>query len=128
MPPPVAPLPPAAGRSYEQARRESGPSSAAYLQSLGQLARALTEEAQRGLDLTAARRLRERLRQWVEDVRSVGLEDLALAVADQVQRLGAALSGPDAANEVAAIAGVLAAIAAGGPLPPKKSGRAAFWK
>lgn len=134
MPPPPAQIPPPAsssrssGASYGNARQESGPYAGAYLQSLGQLARALTEETQRGLDPASVRRLRERLRHWVEDVRSVGLEDLAVAVADQVQRLGAALSGADVANEIAAIAGVLAAIAAGGPLPPKKSGRPAFWK
>jgi hypothetical protein len=100
-----------------------------YLVNLAQLARELEAQAQGSLGMSALRLLRERLRQWVEDLRSVGGHDeLALAVADQVQRLGAALSSTNFADEVRAIAGVLAAIAGGAPLPPKKSGRVAFWK
>jgi uncharacterized membrane-anchored protein len=124
-PPPASPAYPREGH----ARREVAADAGAYLASLAQLARELEAQAAGTLGMGALRLLRERLRQWVEDLRSVGgHEELAQAVADQVQRLGAALSSTSVANEVRAIAGVLANIARGAPLPPKKSGRAAFWK
>ena len=123
------PAPPASyGRQDDREKREVADASA-YLLSLAQLARELEAQAQGSLGLGALRLLRERLRQWVEDLRSVGGHDeLALAVADQVQRLSAALSSTTFADEVRAIADVLANIARGAPLPPKKSGRVAFWK
>jgi Ca-activated chloride channel family protein len=130
--PASSPPPPPAyrqDRSDDRARREVAADAGVYLVNLAQLARELEAQAQGSLGMSALRLLRERLRQWVEDLRSVGGHDeLALAVADQVQRLGAALSSTNFADEVRAIAGVLAAIAGGAPLPPKKSGRVAFWK
>jgi Ca-activated chloride channel family protein len=121
--------PPPAYPREDRARREVAADAGAYLLSLAQLARDLDAQANGSLGMGAVRLVRERLRQWVEDLRSVGgHEELAHAVADQVQRLGAALSSPSFADEVRAIAGVLANIAHGAPLPPKKSGRATFWK
>jgi Ca-activated chloride channel family protein len=131
-PAPSAPPPPPAyrqDRGDDRARREVAADAGVYLVNLAQLARELEAQANGSLGMSALRLLRERLRQWVEDLRSVGGHDeLAHAVADQVQRLGAALSSASFADEVRAIAGVLAAIAGGAPLPPKKSGRVAFWK
>jgi Ca-activated chloride channel family protein len=113
----------------DRARGEVAADAGVYLVNLAQLARELEAQAHGSLGMGALRLLRERLRQWVEDLRSVGGHDeLAHAVADQVQRLGAALSSPSFTDEVRAIAAVLAGIAGGAPLPPKKSGRVAFWK
>jgi hypothetical protein len=71
--------------------------------------------------------VRQRLTEWVEDLRSVGTHgDLANAVEQLVARLTAALGGTDLASEAAGIAQELAQLAGGAP-PPKKS-RGAFWK
>lgn len=108
------------------------PSAAAYLAKLAQLARDLEAQAKGSLDRSALRLLRQRLREWVEDLRSVGgFDALADSVGDQTERLGAALSaagGIDLAVEVQAVASALVTLAAGGPLPPRRSGRGAFWK
>jgi Ca-activated chloride channel homolog len=125
----LPPPPPLAYPREEAKKREVAADAGAYLVNLGQLARELEAQASGSLGMSALRLLRERLRQWVEDLRSVGGHDeLANAVADQVQRLGAALSSTNVADEVRAVAAVLANIAGGAPLPPKKSGRVAFWK
>lgn len=128
---PMAP-PPAAPMRREIAKDASadvviGPS--AYLASLADLARELEAAARGVLNVAALRLLRQRLVEWVEDVRSVGGDDaLATAVETLAQRLHAALSAPDAAT-ITAIAGELSALAAGAPPPaPKKGSRLAFWK
>ena len=85
---------------------------------------------QRGA-LVTLRLLRVRLTEWVEDVRSVGTHDaLATAVDEIVQRLAAAIAaGTSLLATVTAIAGELAALAAGAPPPaPKPRARLAFWK
>ncbi len=133
--PSPGPMRPASGRpsaSFPPTRElERAPDSAsdpsAYLVSLSVLARELA--AQVGAP-HALRLVRERLKQWVEDVRSVGGHTaLADAVAAHVERLSLALSqSTELAVEVQEVAAALLAIAQGGPLPAKKSGRGAFWK
>jgi hypothetical protein len=105
-----------------------------YLVQLAELARGLLAEVKGSAAAPAIRLLRQRLVQWIEDVRSVsgegGNEDLASAVEVQVERLGTALAAPETlVTEVTAIAAELAALAAGAPPPPaKKKSRLAFWK
>jgi Ca-activated chloride channel family protein len=98
-----------------------------YLTTLGSLARELEAQARGRVDTSAIRLLRQRLTEWVEDLRSVGTaNDLAAAVETLVQRLSAALAlSSDLATEALAIATELAQLA-GGAAPPK-AGRA-FWK
>ncbi|HEX7704029.1 MAG TPA: VIT domain-containing protein, partial [Kofleriaceae bacterium] len=92
-----------------------------YLASLAELARALA-----AVPTTALRLIRQRLAQWVEDVRSVGgHDDLAAAVEKLVTRLAAAIAS-GAPNEPRAIADELAKLATG-TTPPVPS-RPAFWK
>ena len=71
------------------------------------------------------RLLRQRLTEWVEDLRSVGgPTQLADAVEHQVQRLSAALGGgANVAAEALAVASELASSPSGAP-PPAKRGRA----
>jgi hypothetical protein len=105
--------------------------SAAYLAQLATLARELEARASGGGDAAAIRLVRQRLTQWIEDVRSVGSRtDLAGAVEELVQRLSAALAAPAGlVAEALAIAAALVALAAGSPPPPaKKKSRLAFWK
>jgi hypothetical protein len=107
-------------------KREEPPAVDAYLVQLGQLARELEAHAKGG-NAGAIRMVRQRLTQWVEDLRSVGTHgDLANAVEQLVARLTAALGGTELAAEAADIAKELAQLAGGGA-PPKKS-RLAFWK
>jgi hypothetical protein len=103
---------------------------AAYLVQLTELVRGLLAAASGG-QAAAIRLLRQRLVQWVEDLRSIGgHEDLASAVEAQAERLSAALASPATlVAEVTAVAAELAGLAAGAPPPPpKKKSRAAFWK
>jgi hypothetical protein len=105
--------------------------SAAYLAQLATLARELEARAGGGGDAAAIRLVRQRLTQWIEDVRSVGgSTELAGAVEELVDRLSAALAAPAGlVAEALAVAGELAALAAGSPPPPaKKKSRLAFWK
>ncbi len=100
----------------------------AYLSTLGALGRELENQARGRCDASAIRVLRQRLTEWVEDVRSVGgNSDLAIAVEQLVKQLSLALAGGgDLASEALAIATVLATLSAGGT-PPKPT-RQAFWK
>ena len=101
-----------------------------YLLTLGNLARELEAQARGRVDTAAIRLLRQRLTEWVEDLRSVGnAHDLATAVEQLVQRLSAALAlASDLAAEALAIATELQTLAGGAPPPRAPSGRAAFWK
>ncbi len=103
--------------------------SSGYLTSLGVLARDLEAQGRGQADASAIRLLRQRLTEWVEDVRSVGEQnELATTVEHLIQRLSAALTlGTDLVTETVAIAQELAKLAAGTPPPAKKS-RLAFWK
>ncbi len=110
------------------AKKGSAPASA-YLASLAALSREL--EARANAPAATLRILRQRLAEWVEDVRSVGTHDaLASAVDEIVQRLSAAIAaGTSLPTTVTAIAGELAALAGGAPPPPPKPrARLAFWK
>jgi len=74
----------------------------------------------------ALRLIRQRLAQWVEDVRSVGgHDDLAAAVEKLVTRLAAAIAS-GAPNEPRAVATELSKLAAGTTTPAPS--RPAFWK
>ena len=102
-----------------------------YLVKLATFARELEVQARSASDAMALRLLRQRLVEWVEDLRSVGSNDaLADAVDQLVQRLSTALSNAALdGTELLAIAGELAALAAGAPPPPpRKKSRLAFWK
>lgn len=128
----AAPVEAAKQREEAQAPKgDAGAPASAYLASLGALARELEAQAQAGASLASLRMLRQRLAQWIEDVRSVGShEALAAAVDEIVQRLSAALvAGTSLAPAVSAIASELAALAGGAPPPaPKPRARLAFWK
>ena len=106
------------------------PAGSAYLIQLGTLARELEAQARGRADVAAIRILRQRLTEWVEDLRSVGgHDDLAAAVEHLVQRLSAALAlATDLVSETIAVAAELAKLAAGTPPPSRKPGRVAFWK
>jgi hypothetical protein len=110
---------------------------AAYLAQLATLARELETEAKSRCDLNALRRLRQRLTEWVEDMRSVGgNDDLAVAVEALVARIFTALGAPmNLGADLTQIADELAALAGGAPpepanptSPTKKKSRLAFWK
>jgi hypothetical protein len=86
-------------------------------------------EARGAANLGKLRMLRQRLREWIEDLRSVGgFDALAGAVEQLALKLDSALASADVATQVAAVATDLAALAAGAPVPPRASGRPAFWK
>jgi Ca-activated chloride channel family protein len=120
----------------EQAPREPEPAAAAqaidgaYLVHLATLARELDAQARGRTDQATIRVLRQRLTEWVEDVRSVGGNDeLATAVERLVRRLSAALAaGTALVAEAIAIARELATLAGGGSPTPTKGSRVAFWK
>jgi len=140
IPPPPANATHAAPRPGPQrAKSEAAPeggeppaiATTAYLVQLATLARELEAQATGRADAAAIRLLRQRLTEWVEDVRSVGgNHELAGAVEALVKRLSAALAAPATlVADATAIAGELAALAAGAPLPPEqKKSRLAFWK
>ena len=130
MSPPGYMAPPAKPKQEAAKAVESAaPDASAYLASLGQLARELEAQAKGSVDVTAIRLLRERLRQWTEDLVSVGsFGALASTVEKLVRRLSEALAaGTNLAAEVLAVATELLQIAQGGS-PPPPSGRVAFWK
>lgn len=109
--------------------RRIAPASSPYLAALGQLARELDAQGKGRGDLAAIRLLRQRLVEWVEDLRSVGdAPEVADAVERLVLRLSSALAANNAAAEAVAVAAELLQLAAGAAPPPKPSGRAAFWK
>ena len=103
---------------------------AGYVRQLAVFAVDLSREAGGRCDPTAIRRTRQRLTQWIEDLRSVGGDaELIRAVEELVARLSAALSAPtDLAAEVTAVSEVLAQLSTAASSPGKKPGRPAFWK
>lgn len=104
----------------------------AYLTQLAQLARELATQARGRLDAATIRVLRQRLTEWVEDVRSVGhATPVAARVEALVQQLGALLAAPLVAAHVLSIALELEKLATGGMPPsttPVATARGAFWK
>ncbi len=113
-----------------ESEAEAGVGPDAYLAKLGLLARELETRARAGADPNAIRMLRQRLTEWIEDLRSVGGHDaLAAAVDKHVKRLTAALAqGTTLATEAITVATELAKLAAGSPPPSPKPSRLAFWK
>ena len=130
--PPMVSVPPVHKQKREEAQTEEGVESASYLTKLHLVAAELETHGRAvTIDLVAVRLLRQRLVQWVEDLRSVGGSDaLAAAVERLVHRLSAALGlASSLAAEVNAIARELAELARGSTPPPApKKSRAAFWK
>ena len=110
------------------ATTEAAPS--AYHTKLDTLARELEAQGRLAADPAIIRVIRQRLAEWVEDVRSVGGYDaLAAAVEKLVQRLSAALAGGGAlATEAIAVAAELQKLAAGAATPPTPKQGRAFWK
>jgi Ca-activated chloride channel family protein len=105
---------------------------AGYVRSLAALAVKLEAQVADGCDAAAIRLVRQRLTQWIEDLRSVGgSRELAEAVEALVRRLSDALAAPmNLASELKAIADELAKLATGA-LPPDasaKPSRPPFWK
>jgi Ca-activated chloride channel family protein len=129
---PASPTPPPARHAPERERSVAPPvgGGSAYLIALSRLAAELDAQGRGRADAAAIRVLRQRLTEWVEDVRSVGGQDaLADAVERLVQRLSAALAaGTALASEAVAIATELAAYAAGGTPPSAPKQGRAFWK
>lgn len=107
------------------------PAPSAYHTKLDTLARELEAQGRLSADAAIIRVIRQRLTEWIEDVRSVGgFDNLAAAVERLVQRLSAALAGGGSLQtEAIAIAEELGKLAAGATVPPapKAPGRA-FWK
>lgn len=108
-------------------RREEPTDASAYLAKLAELARDLETQA-RANHVGALRLLRQRLAEWVEDLRSVGGHDaLADAVQRQAERLTAALASGDAGRGALEVATELARLASSGT-PPRGKGRVDFWR
>jgi Ca-activated chloride channel family protein len=126
-PQPAAPVSEAAG--FADASAAVG---AAHVRRLAALAIDLEAQVAGGCDGAAIRLVRQRLTEWIEDLRSVGGgRELADAVEALVRRLSDALAAPmNLAAELEAIADELAKLATGavpsdaGPKP----GRPPFWK
>src|SRR5262249_26129870 len=121
-PPPAMPMaPPYVPRASSV--KEAAPDASAYLAKLAMLAGDLDRQAKAAVELGALRLLRQRLTEWVEDLRSVGgHEALADAVEREVKRLTAALAGgTDLATAALAVASELARLAGGGA-PPRSGG------
>lgn len=128
---PMSPPAQESAKAAKDSRDEGGVAPSAYLASLAALARELDARARGSADVAMLRILRQRLVEWIEDLRSVGTHDaLASAVDELARRLGAALAaGASLEATVTAIAGELAALAAGAPPPaPRPGSRLAFWK
>lgn len=111
----------------------SPPVLATYLRQLAHIAVDLAALAKAGCAPGAIRMLRQRLTQWIEDLRSVGGDrDLATAVEDLVARLTAALAAPatlrDDVTAVADALAVLAVLASDGQPPSRPRSRGGFWK
>ncbi|MCX5743395.1 MAG: VIT domain-containing protein, partial [Proteobacteria bacterium] len=129
-PPPMGAASPRGGgvRREERAKEPAAPEPMARAK-LGALARELEAQVHGRNDAASIRVLRQRLTEWVEDVRSVGADAaLATEVERLVARITAALQAHDAA-EYLAVALALAALAAGTPpADAPKKGRQGFWK
>ncbi|MDQ3370724.1 MAG: VWA domain-containing protein, partial [Myxococcota bacterium] len=119
--PAAATLPPSpVGRMHDrEAAAAPVGASDAYLLQLRALARELDAQARGRADAAALRVIRQRLTEWVEDVRSVGgNHELVRAVEVLVARLSAALAaGTALAAETLAVAAELAKLSSGGSPP-----------
>ncbi len=123
----VPPAPPVARPSPSQPGRQEAVDASAYLAQLAQLARDLEVQARAG-NLAALRLLRQRLIEWVEDLRSVGGHDvLADAVAARIVRVALALARGDAAQVALEVATELAGLV-DDEAPSRGKGRVDFWR
>jgi Ca-activated chloride channel family protein len=110
--------------------------STAHIRRLTALATELTALATGNCDPAPLRRLRQRLTQWIEDVRSVGGEQrLTAAVEALVRRLTTALVAPKSPTEIQTIASELVQLVTGttSVSSPSTDGapepaRPSFWK
>jgi Ca-activated chloride channel family protein len=125
MPPPAQAV--SREKSGPSTRGEAAIDPSSYLAQLAQLARDLGAEASGRCDVGALRMIRQRVAQWIEDVRSVGgLDALASSVDALVKRLSAALAaGTDPRAEALSVASELARISGKQSQP---SAPRAFWK
>jgi hypothetical protein len=112
------------------ADKSAATDASVYLAKLSTLARDLETEARGAASAGKLRLLRQRLREWAEDLRSVGgFDALAGAVDQLVHRLGDAIANSSGSSELVSIAQELARLATGTtPSAPRPSGRPAFWK
>ena len=129
---PPAPRPPGPPLDPRQVTgATSVPVLKAYLHQLAVLAGDLADVAAAGCEPDRIRHVRQRLVQWIEDLRSIGgPRDLAAAVEDLVTRLSDALAASTTLlADVEAITAELAALGCGKAPPPlKPRSRPAFWK
>ncbi len=124
---PAAPTAPVGGDPLD----DDAPDVTSYLALLATLASDLEQQARGPANALALRLVRQRLVEWIEDVRSVrGHDALAHAVEAVVAKLSTALaSGALTPEPLLAIAGELIALAASTPpVAPRPSSRHAFWK
>jgi Ca-activated chloride channel family protein len=137
-PRPFSPMPPPHGLQPLKVSDTAGVVGASaavivgYVRRLVELALELEAQIAGGCDGAAIRRVRQRLTEWIEDLRSVGgSHELAGAVEALVRRLSDALAAPThLAAELEAIANELAKLATSG-LPPDAGARPSrppFWK
>jgi hypothetical protein len=134
--PPLHSPPPVTQAEAAEGAGASAAVNAAHVRRLAALAVELEAQVAGGCDGAAIRLVRQRLTEWIEDLRSVGgSRELADAVEALVRRLSDALAAPwNLAAELQAIADELARLATG-TLPPEPGGaggakpsRRPFWK
>lgn len=115
----------------KEAAAPAGVDARPYHQRLALLADELIAAAGHAQPSAAAQLPTARLRELVEDARSVGLAALALAIEPLLERLTAALAAADLASVLRDVAAALRQVATGQappPAPPASSGRRSFWK
>jgi Ca-activated chloride channel homolog len=136
MMPPLHSPPPVPQAEAAEGAGASAAVNAAHVRRLAALAVELEAQVAGGCDGAAIRLVRQRLTEWIEDLRSVGgSRALTDAVEALVRRLSDALAAPwNLAAELQAIADELARLATG-TLPPESGGaggakpsRRPFWK
>jgi hypothetical protein len=124
--------------TIELGAQSPAPDPTAFFVLLARLAGELAKQGGGATEPSAIRMIRQRLVEWIEDVRSVGaFEPFAAAVEALVARLSSALAAMPAAGGRSGLAGEAIAIAAelvrvtqrGAPPPsPHVPPRPAFWK
>ena len=123
---PIAPRSPAYAATTGGRAQNEAPLTEAYRDLLAVLAQELADHATATDGMI--RLIRQRLTEWIEDLRSFGgAEQMAREVEVLVQRLASALTAKTAlVSEAQAVAAELLALARGGSVP--KTSRPSFWK